>query len=97
MKVTQEKGSTEAVNSGVGWVGPDSKEEKMLASLEGPEAGSDCVEAQYARKRCSVIERLEARSCSLEIMTGSRETAGSTKAWRRTSVGTIGVGHLTHL
>ena len=84
--MTQEKGSTEAVNSGVGWVGPDSKEEKMLASLEGPEAGSDCVEAQYARKRCSVIERLEARSCSLEIMTGSRKMLMLIRALSRNGV-----------
>ena len=73
------------------------KRRKNVGSLEGPEAGSDCVEAQYARRRCSVIERLEARSCSLEIMTWSRETARLTEVWRRTSVGTIGVGHLTHL
>ena len=36
MKVTQEKCSTEAVNSGVGWVGPDSKEEKMLVLWRAP-------------------------------------------------------------
>ena len=56
------------------------KRRKNVGSLEGPEAGSDCVEAQYARRRCSVIERLEARSCSLEIMTGNRKMARLVKA-----------------
>jgi len=62
------------------------KRRKILESLEGPEAGSDCVEAQFARKRCSVIERLEARSCSLEIMTGSRKMLMLIRALSRNGV-----------
>ena len=76
----------------------------MLASLEGPEAGSDCIKIQYARKCCSVVGRRKARSCSLKTLTGNREMARLVEAgWSLICVSgshplkNDRVGHLTHL